>query len=828
MRYSRKEICELCGHRFSFMPIYSPDMPRRLPIRDVVGGLVMSVASAVKDWLHYTLVALAWLGIVPLTACRTYRCLFSGSLGPVISLPFEIVSAENLAKDVFSGCFIVTCTLFSFIGLVWLREQIMHGGGPDWMERENIPVPPPEDFVQPENNNERVNEVGGDDGGAREEGNGVGNGNGEGGGEEPLVGDEANWNPMEWDRAAAEELTWARLLGLDGSMVFLEHVFWVVSLNTLFIVVFAFCPYHIGRLGAALAGLATEGPYAGPLTALAGYVLVGAILAVLHGLAALFRLRSAKKALGFCYVVVKVALLSVMEIGVIPLICGWWLDLCSLSMFDATLKDRESSLQAAPWTLMFIHWLVGMVYVYYFASFVLLLREVLRPGVLWFLKNLNDPDFSPVQEMIHLSVMCHIRRLVLSAMIFGSAVLFMLWMPIRVIKYVLPGFLPYTVSVHSEAPVNELSLELLLLQVILPALLEQSHTRTWLKMAVRAWCVCASGLLGLRSYLLGEISRQADPNPPPHLPHQLGVAHQALMRRDGPAAVEPYIRVSWFPLRLAALLVLVSISLVLASAMTLVIPVAIGRKVMALWMPKAAERVHELYTAACGMYVSWAAGRAGVAAAGWARGGARGGLWSRAAVWARTAARAALAAVLLLGLVPLMFGLLLELVLVIPLSVPLEQSPVLFVWQDWALGVLYTKIMCALTMMGPDWSMRRALEKAYRDGIREMDLRFIVGSVGAPLVRWLGLALAVPYAAAHSVAPVLVSGAAQRNLLVRRLYPALLLAALFASLAAFQIRQFRKLYEHIKNDKYLVGQRLVNYDHRRQKQQHSSAVTSTN
>ena len=46
---------------------------------------------------------------------------------------------------------------------------------------------------------------------------------------------------------AAEELTWERLLGLDGSLVFLEHVFWVVSLNTLFILVFAFCPYHIGH-----------------------------------------------------------------------------------------------------------------------------------------------------------------------------------------------------------------------------------------------------------------------------------------------------------------------------------------------------------------------------------------------------------------------------------------------------------------------------------------------------------------------------------------------------------------------------------------------------
>lgn len=48
---------------------------------------------------------------------------------------------------------------------------------------------------------------------------------------------------------------------------------------------------------------------------------------------------------------------------------------------------------------MFLHWLVGILCAFYFASFVLLLREVLRPGVLWFLRNLNDPDFNPVQEV---------------------------------------------------------------------------------------------------------------------------------------------------------------------------------------------------------------------------------------------------------------------------------------------------------------------------------------------------------------------------------------------------------------------------------------------
>ena len=46
------------------------------------------------------------------------------------------------------------------------------------------------------------------------------------------------------------------------------------------------------------------------------------------------------------------------------------------TMFDVTLQDRLASFHSAPGTAMFLHWLVGMVYVFYFASFVLLLREV--------------------------------------------------------------------------------------------------------------------------------------------------------------------------------------------------------------------------------------------------------------------------------------------------------------------------------------------------------------------------------------------------------------------------------------------------------------------
>lgn len=339
---------------------------------------------------------------------------------------------------------------------------------------------------------------------------------------------------------------------------------------------------------------------------------------ILHTLAALFGLQRSQRILGLCYVIVKVSLLSVVEIGVLPLICGWWLDICSLAMFDATLKDREASFRHAPGTSMFIHWLVGMVYIYYFASFILLLREVLRPGVLWFLRNLNDPDFSPIQEMIHLPILRHVRRLVASAIIFGTAILLMLWLPVKILKWAWPGFLPYTVTVQSEAQVrkennkhiilfiflrslnslishttitfshiqvSELSLELLLLHVILPALLEQSHTRTWLKALVRAWCRVVAWMLDLQSYLVQD--QTDDPGPavvdePPH--PDLGAAHQALLDRQGPTGFQPYIRPRWFIARLIGLLFCVCVSLVVASLIAMTLPVWLGRKVMALWM----------------------------------------------------------------------------------------------------------------------------------------------------------------------------------------------------------------------------------------------------
>ncbi|XP_055506883.1 E3 ubiquitin-protein ligase MARCH6 isoform X1 [Leucoraja erinacea] len=879
LKHSRKEYCELCKHRFAFTPIYSPDMPSRLPIQDIFAGLVTSIGTAIRYWFHYTLVAFAWLGVVPLTACRIYKCLFTGSVSSLLTLPLDMLSTENLLADSLQGCFVVTCTLCAFISLVWLREQIVHGGAPQWLEQnqaqppngvaqqnepqaapnaaaENPQVPQPAEEAEgneaavagaapavAENANVRADEGENeedenddDDDAVVEDGADANNG----------VQDDMNWNALEWDRAA-EELTWERMLGLDGSLVFLEHVFWVVSLNTLFILVFAFCPYHIGHF--SVVGLGFEeyvstndtvqaSHFEGLLTTIVGYVLLAMTLIICHGLAALVKFQRSRRLLGVCYIVVKVSLLVVVEIGVFPLICGWWLDICSLEMFDATLKDRELSFQSAPGTTMFLHWLVGMVYVFYFASFILLLREVLRPGVLWFLRNLNDPDFNPVQEMIHLPIYRHFRRFILSVIVFGSIVLLMLWLPIRIIKTLFPDFLPYNVMLYSDAPVSELSLELLLLQVVLPALLEQGHTRQWLKGLVRAWTVTAGYLLDLHSYLLGDqeenennANQQANNNQQarnnnaiPIVGEGLHAAHQAILQQGGPVGFQPYRKPLQFPLRILLLVIFMCLTLLIASLICLTLPVSAGRWLMSFWTGSA--KIHELYTAACGLYICWLTIRAITVLAAWMPQG-RDVIFQKLREWSLMIVKTLVVALLLAGMVPLLLGLLFELVIVAPLRVPLDQTPLFYPWQDWALGVLHAKIIAAITLMGPQWWLKTVIEQVYANGIRNIDLHFIICKLAAPVIAVLLLSLCVPYVIAAGIVPLLGVTTEMQNLVQRRIYPFLLMVVILMGVLSFQIRQFKRLYEHIKNDKYLVGQRLVNYERKTGKQTMTTASPSS-
>ncbi|MFH4981829.1 hypothetical protein AB6A40_008538 [Gnathostoma spinigerum] len=304
LKYSKKEVCELCSHKYSFRPIYRNDMPKTLPLSEIVKGLFVNAGRVLRVWAVYSLVLVAWLGVVPLTACRIYRAVFSASLVGLLGLPSQLFSLENIFVDCLKGCFIVSIFLCTFISLLWLQEQIVHGGPHEWLNIDDAEgegnvaaedANQPEDVIDANNENifpnanvvvPQVNDVGLVVDGEPNRLDEAGNEGNEGG--VAQGGEGENW--PGWERVG-DELTWQRLLGLDGSFVFLQHVFWVIALNTLFTVLFAFFPYQLGHALMSFFGIASKISILQSLFAvLSGYIAICVCVRILHVFAKAFRL----------------------------------------------------------------------------------------------------------------------------------------------------------------------------------------------------------------------------------------------------------------------------------------------------------------------------------------------------------------------------------------------------------------------------------------------------------------------------------------------------------------------------------------------------------
>ncbi|CAI4230192.1 unnamed protein product [Auanema sp. JU1783] len=840
LKYSKKEVCELCNYKYSFQAIYRPDMPKALPLKDIVKGVAVNVARFLKTWIVYSIVILAWFGIVPLTAARIYNAVFYASVYDMFSKPGSFLRTDAIAGDILKGVLLLFLFICIFISLVWLREQIIHGGPQDFL---NIPVEvEPDDGLLANNNddNERNNEVIDPDppfdvdgafpeinfdeqnNPANESNDGEDNEfedtDDENDGQENVEAEqpqqEENWR--DWDRLG-DELTWQRLLGLDGSFVFIEHVFWVISLNTLFTVLFAYAPYRIGHAALYYFGIQQNIHYFPSLVAiLCGYFLIACCLYILHGFAGLLKLKVLYRMLGISFLILKVFLLVLIELGMFPIICGCWLDLCSLSLFSSTLTSRLVTFSASPVSAVFIHWMIGMIYVFYSASYAVLLREILRPGVLWFLRNLNDPEFNPIQEMIELPVTSHVRRLILSTSIFFSTIFLIVYVPLRCVRRFAPNCLPFNMSVTADTPLSELSLELLILQVVLPALLEQSQARVILKTAVKVWCQYVGRLLGLETYLLPEHELVAPEVPPVEqqngpLPIGLGAEHQALLflREPQNNQAQTFMKPAWFPLRICGLLLCMAGTTVLLSSAFFFLPVTIGRFLMHTLA--GLSKVHDLYTVGSGLYICWLIVRVLYFLYEWCN---QGMVQIKQVIvnYALLVFRLSIISIPTLVLIPMLMGTYFQLVLVTPVRLDHNQSSLYFHWQDWAMGVLHLKIVCAVIMMGPDWWLKLAFEQIYQDGILDLNASRILFIVILPVSLALGSLISVPFLLARTYIYLIGSDILESVLIYRLSYPCSLVILLTCAFFRWQYLKFKGLAEFIRNEKYLVGTQLVNYE----------------
>ncbi|KAL0932324.1 e3 ubiquitin-protein ligase march6 [Colletotrichum truncatum] len=201
--------------------------------------------------------------------------------------------------------------------------------------------------------------------------------------------------------------------------------------------------------------------------------------------------------------VMKVILIISIEMLIFPLYCGLLLDVALLPLFeDTTLKSRVAFTMNYPLTSIFVHWFVGTGYMFHFALFVSMCRKIMRKGVLYFIRDPDDPEFHPVRDVLERNVMTQLRKILFSAFVYGALVIICLGGVVWGLALTLPNVLPIHYS--SNEPVLEFPVDLLFYNFAMPLAVKFFKPSDGLHAMYTWWFrKCARGLR-LTWFLFGE------------------------------------------------------------------------------------------------------------------------------------------------------------------------------------------------------------------------------------------------------------------------------------------------------------------------------------
>jgi E3 ubiquitin-protein ligase MARCH6 len=171
-----------------------------------------------------------------------------------------------------------------------------------------------------------------------------------------------------------------------------------------------------------------------------------------------------------------------------------------------------------------------------------------------------------------------------------------------------------------------------------------------------------------------------------------------------------------------------------------------------------------------------------------------------------------LVAVVLCGLVlPLLTGVLLDLIVIIPMKVPGSMSPWFSLPQDWAVGLMVLKLMQEAGIDGPTASWKEATRQISANGWKNIQLTPIF-TMATPLTGMLLTAIALPYWISYGLMPHCGVGAREAADIFRWSYPSFLLLGSLQVAIKYTHTLVMDLCHRIRDDNYLVGETLLNID----------------
>ncbi|XP_076357945.1 E3 ubiquitin-protein ligase MARCHF6-like [Tachypleus tridentatus] len=802
LKYSTNEFCEVCTHHFSFTQVYSTDVPHSNSLKDVSLVITQLIFKILKKCVWCSFILCLWLGVLPLVIAHVFTFLFSGSFGSLLKLPLFLVKTENLLSDILFGWCIIVCALLVFFGLVWLHDEIDLHGGPYWLKQQQgrlLQEMDLEDVIETEEVDETLFELPNEN------------------------GEEYHENRNE-ENENIEDVTWTEVLGFDGSSYFFKNFKLVIVLLAVAIVIFvnlsvfdalcyistAFYPYICGRLlfRDQLQEQGMKTPYSyfdGIQRLLSGYIILGLTFYCLSYIFSKCGLFILSWCAGLGCVAVKVFLLVVLDAVLFPVFCGLWLDVCTMTIFNRTTQDLENSLKSSPTTFGIFYWVMGFTVIYVCSCVVLLLRDIFRPGFFWFFPHLYDLEFSAVRNLIVTSVFKQVYDLFISLCVYLVITSLIIWIPSLLLSEYFPKFLPYKMQLSSELIVSDLSLEIVIIQVLLPLMFDIETPWQLLKCFITGWFSSVSSFLGIHSYFFGtsiELEQVQNKDE-----QDLELIKQQTAEDSN---IQKYKLASFLSFRILLLLAIACFNMVLGGLAILVIPVLLGRIVLLRLFEK--PDIHDAYTITCGVFIIWLSFRLVSCLSTAFQSYPQWNLFIKEVKqWLAVVCKSIIGIFLLVGVIPLLLGLFFDLAFIVPLKIPDSETPVLYVWQDWVIGVLQAKLLAIIILARPDWWLADVIQKIHCDGFNQVSLRTVCMNMVLPTVIFLVLALILPFGVSSYLAFHFELSHETRHRILRKFYPVVFTGVLVSLGIFYLVRSISRIYGKWINERYLIGRYLTNY-----------------
>lgn len=209
-------------------------------------------------------------------------------------------------------------------------------------------------------------------------------------------------------------------------------------------------------------------------------------------------------------IVAKVLAFLAIEIVVFPVGCGLVLDACTLPLFGASPSSRLADVTARPLSWVFVRWAIGTMWMYRFGLYVSHVRGALRPGVLSWIRDPEDPDFQPIKEILERKSGTQLRKIGASAVMYASLIVLLVGANVWTLRLVLPAtssLLPLRIQAtlqDDQVLRGTSSLDLLAILFILPLLTDRLDPESIASKFSQRWWRFAAHHSGLSEYLLGS------------------------------------------------------------------------------------------------------------------------------------------------------------------------------------------------------------------------------------------------------------------------------------------------------------------------------------